>query len=82
MFKVVLIGRSNVGKSTLFNRLVGKKLALTSPTAGTTRDTTQGEVAWRNEENYGGAFGVRFLEIDEQSLVALRNALGERTEEM
>ena len=39
-----------MGKSTLFNRLVGKKLALTSPTAGTTRDTTQGEVAWRERE--------------------------------
>lgn len=50
LLKVVLIGRSNVGKSTLFNRLVGKKLALTNPTAGTTRDTTQGEVAWREYE--------------------------------
>ena len=39
----------------------------------------QGEVAWRSEENYGGSFGVRFLEIDEQSLVALRNAIGEES---
>lgn len=48
--KVVLIGRSNVGKSTLFNRLVGKKLALTSEAAGTTRDTTLASVAWRDYE--------------------------------
>ncbi len=48
--KVVLIGRSNVGKSTLFNRLVGKKMALTSSIAGTTRDTTQGLVQWRDSE--------------------------------
>ena len=43
---VVLIGRTNVGKSTLFNRLVGGSRALTSPLPGTTRDLLRAEVSW------------------------------------
>ncbi len=43
---VVLVGRTNVGKSSLFNRLTERKQALVSPIAGTTRDFNKGMVEW------------------------------------
>lgn len=52
---VAIIGRPNVGKSTLFNRLVGKKLALVDDTPGVTRDRREGE---------GRLFDLEFKIID------------------
>ncbi len=42
-FSIVIIGRPNVGKSTLFNRLVGQRLALVDDLPGVTRDRREGE---------------------------------------
>ena len=50
---VALVGRPNVGKSTLFNRLVGERLAIVDDTPGTTRDRLFAETEWN-----GRAFGI------------------------
>ncbi|MEO5773078.1 MAG: ribosome biogenesis GTPase Der [Sphingomicrobium sp.] len=52
---VAIVGRPNVGKSTLFNRLVGKKLALVDDRPGVTRDRREGE---------GSLIGLEFRVID------------------
>ena len=45
----VLVGRTNVGKSTLFNRFLEQQKALVSKIAGTTRDRNEGECLWRGK---------------------------------
>ena len=53
--RVAIIGRPNVGKSTLFNRLVGKRVALVDDRPGVTRDRREGE---------GELIGLKFTAID------------------
>src|SRR5438034_5329835 len=59
---VVLVGRPNVGKSTLFNRMTGSRRAIVAPVAGTTRDSLARPVAWRATTfqllDTGGLYGA------------------------
>src|SRR5436190_16012213 len=59
---VVLVGRPNVGKSTLFNRMTGSRRAIVAPVAGTTRDALARPVEWRGSTfqvmDTGGLFGA------------------------
>ncbi|MBL6927974.1 MAG: ribosome biogenesis GTPase Der [Rhodospirillales bacterium] len=58
-FTVAIIGRPNVGKSTLFNRLVGKRLAIVNDSPGVTRDRREGD---------GRIADLRFTVIDTAGL--------------
>lgn len=79
---VAIVGRPNVGKSTLFNRLTGTRTAIVDDTAGTTRDRQYGKVGWNGKEfsiiDTGGwvvnSDDIFEGEINKQVLLAIEQA--------
>jgi len=63
-FTLAIVGRPNVGKSTLFNRLVGKRLALVDDQPGVTRDLREGAARLA---------GLRFTVVDTCASAAPRS---------
>ena len=79
---VAIVGRPNVGKSTLFNKLVGKRLSIVDDTPGVTRDRIYGKCEWLNREftliDTGGiepkTDDVILAQMREQAMLAIDSA--------
>ena len=82
MSLVAIVGRPNVGKSTLFNKLVGKRLSIVDDTPGVTRDRIYGKCEWLNREftliDTGGiepkTDDIILAQMREQAMLAIDSA--------
>jgi GTPase len=80
--KVALVGRVNVGKSSLFNRLTGHKRALVSMEPGTTRDRQEGLVEWQDSQftliDTGGVEKIEHSAASKKITVELDQQIGQQ----
>lgn len=77
MIKIALIGRPNVGKSTLFNKLIGRRAAIVHDTPGITRDRNYSEMKLGNDERVTLVDTAGFEEGTGDSLAKRMNRISE-----
>jgi GTP-binding protein len=81
MFRVAVVGRPNVGKSTLFNRMCGKRKAIVGDEPGITRDRIYGTVSWNGRSfellDTGGMIPNVQETMPEKILEQVEKAIGE-----
>lgn len=79
---VALVGLPNAGKSTLFNKIVGGQLAVTSEVAGTTRDRQYMEVAWNGRHfNLLDTAGLDFFGDQDELEISVKKQIDIATKE-
>lgn len=69
---IAIVGRPNVGKSTLFNKLIGQRLSIVDDTPGVTRDRIYGEVEWCGKQAFVVDTGGIEPKSDDVILVQMR----------
>ncbi len=78
---VAIVGRPNVGKSTLFNRIIGKRVAIVHHEAGVTRDRNYGEAEWTRKKFFlidtGGFVPDSDAEFNKHIREQIKVAIGE-----
>jgi GTP-binding protein len=78
---VAIVGRPNTGKSTLFNRLIGKQVAIVHPTSGVTRDRNYGEVEWTGKKFFLIDTGGFVPDSEEKFEKAIRTQVSQAIQE-
>ncbi len=78
---VAIVGRPNVGKSTLFNRVVGRRQAIVEDVPGVTRDRNFARAEWAGREFYVVDTGGLEVDVDEPMAVAIRRQVEAAVEE-
>ena len=79
--KIAIVGRPNVGKSSLFNRIVGARRSIVEPSSGTTRDRLHADIRWKGKGltiiDTAGFEGTRHGDMAELVLKQIRKGIEE-----